>query len=197
MSPAIDSLSRSPAFVSAMWGMALLDKDARFLKANHKFCQLLERNEAELVGVALSSFIVYEDLLAFTSAVENARSGDDQPDEIVCRLFSKSSRIRPAKMIVQRLNDDTNDFLCFFSQATEIDPIVPRAVQAQTIEWKPFFKQNWKQIITMLAIVGGWAINGYVQYREMQRTVIDNQDAIVKLTASVDRTLNILGEMGD
>lgn len=192
MSPAIDTLSQSPTFVDAMNGMAFLDSDGRFLKANHEFCSTLERNEAELRGLALSGYVEPEDLLAFTSSIEAARISPAVQDEIVCRLRAKSGRLKPAKMSIKRLDGADGGLLCFFSQATEIDPIVPRAAKAQNIEWKPFVRQNWWQILVALGALAGAFMHERDSYRDMQDTVVANRSAIVEMTNSIDRIANHL-----
>jgi PAS domain S-box-containing protein len=131
-------------------GIAILDHDGRFLRANPAICRFLEFTEVELQGVPFEDITHPDDRAADLKMADEVRAGRASGYDMSKKYITKWDRVVRANLRVSPLLDGDGKFMAFLSQvapASGSDPAHPE---------KPAERPGvpWAGVLKILAAAG-------------------------------------------
>ena len=166
----------------AMWGLALVDKNGRFLKVNPRLCDMLEFAESELLARSFQDITHPEDLYDDVHMSEEVQLGKLPYYIMTKRYITKTDGVLWAKLRVDRVEQDDGTFCHFLSQ---ISPAV-RLSKKQVLESelsgivtkesrgaKGWILNNLKWMLPLILTGIGSSYALYSDWQTMKATVAD------------------------
>lgn len=187
-----DDSTQETLWNEAVWGLALVSKEGRFVKVNPKLCALLEYTESELLSKTFEQITHPEDIYDDVHMAHKVEEGEKDYYVMTKRYITKRDSVVWCKLKVNGVHDENERFVHFLSQIGEAitmvnnkDPYNKKTTQELS---KPkggavsFFKSNAKWLIPMIlsgiiTVIGF----GYKLYYDYQ-TLKDKIDSLTTET---------------
>lgn len=103
-------------------GLALIDKEGRWLKVNRTTCNILEYTESELERKSYQELTHPEDINDDNEMRKMLITGEFEWFPMTKRFLTKTGKIIWIKLTINAVKDDEDNFICFFAQVLPIDP---------------------------------------------------------------------------
>ncbi len=132
-------------------GVAILDKDGKFLFVNPSFCEIVEYSEVELQDRNFQSITHPDDVESDTKLAAQTSGNQREKYYMVKRYITKRGRVVTAKLFVNPIKRD-GEFVYFLSQIIELKDI-PNAPTPQYQVATPAIKNHWKAFAALGAYV--------------------------------------------
>lgn len=178
--------------LDALWesadiGMALVDKEGKFLKVNPKFCNMLEYTESELLTKTYQSITHPDDLYADIQSAKEILNKERRNYIITKRYLPKSGDcIIWTRLHVEAIWDNELGFLYFLSQAgdfviqqKETQRVIKKAVKKELtfLDILKWFLKHWKVVITVISLLGSLVYGGITFYNKLDGMLKDYESA--------------------
>ena len=133
-------------------GLAEVNKDGYFIRANPSFCNLIGYNESELQEKKWQEITHPEDTVGGEAMFEKAVSGHITSYTMEKRYLTKRGQVVWVNLFVSTVQDDNRQVKFLIKQIINTPVIIPTEAVEKEQPTKFSFKDNYKLIFT--AIIG-------------------------------------------
>lgn len=150
------------ALLKILWdesitGLAIVERDGTFMRANSTFCRIVEYTEAELKRLRFQDITDPADLRADEEMAEMTAGGIYPSYQMTKNYITKTKKIQPVLLRVTGLWVN-GQFIYFVAEVAPIEPAQEHA-QATEIEGRAKRRVFWKWFVTNWQLVAA-AIGG-------------------------------------
>lgn len=145
------------AFLEILWsrsitGLAILNQDGKFIRANHAFCTLTEYTEWELQHRRFQDITDPADIEADWETAKKVAAGEIEGYDITKAYITKTKKYVPVLLRVTAMKIN-GEFIYFVAEVAPLDkspsalPLNPRV--KKTVWSVQFIKDYWVQILAL------------------------------------------------
>lgn len=139
-----------------MVGVAIVDKDGHFLRANPAICRFLQYTESELKHRRFHDITHPEDVVDDDQMARDVASGRIEGYDMAKRYLTKRGTVVWANLRVVALMDGAGGFVAFLSQVSPASFSADGGESAPQVTKRPSFgwlKDYWMQITVVLGAI--------------------------------------------
>ena len=168
---------------SAEIGLALVDKNGKFMRVNPKFCAMLEYTEGELLDRTFHSITHPDDLMADIEAAREVSDGKKDNYLMFKRYIPKTGDcIIWAKLHVEPIKQQDGSFLYFLSQTSDFaiqERVLPKQIESKEItamDIVKFLLKRWKAVVAIVSMLISLIYGASVFYNRLNEVIIDHSN---------------------
>ena len=138
---------------SSVVGVAIVDKDGAFLRANPTLCRFLQYTESELARRRFQDLTHPDDLGDDVAMARDVADGRIEGYDMAKRYLTKRGAVVWANLRVVALLDGAGGFVAFLSQVSPAAPAEEPASQRPAKRSFSWLKDYWVQIMMAIGAV--------------------------------------------
>ena len=115
-------------------GLCMASTDGRFVRVNPAMCRMLERTEAELVGMSMTDVTHPDDVAASVDALRALVSGDDPSFRMLKRYVAPDGRVIWGEATISTIRDDDGAVRHLIAQVIDVTERVTAAADRAASE---------------------------------------------------------------